>query len=643
METLRRWQGSRLGIIGLAVAAVLFLAVNIAANGALRGVQLDLTENRLYTLSDGTRRTLSAIDEPVTVRLYFSRNLAEAAPRYGAYYARVRELLQRYADLARGKLRLELLDPEPFSDAEDRAVADGLQGLPVTQAGDLGYFGLAADNATDGRAAIPFFNLEREPFLEYDLTKLIYGLAKAELPKLGLINALPPAGGTGAFGGPAAEPMILAQLQEVFAVERLEADLAAVPAGINVLAVLDAGRLGPDALRAIDRFVHQGGRALVFADPYLESAQAGPPPETEAAAGDLDRLLAAWGVRLVPDKVAGDLDAARRVSTGQRGATIGDYVAWLGLGEGAFEAGDPVFSNVERLNFASAGILEPVEGATTTVAPLIQTGPRAMAIALERIRFMPDINQLLRDFRPAGQRLTLAARIRGPARPAFADPQPGPAPEEAKPAEAGQGDAKPIDVLVVADADLLYDRFWVTSADFFGEQVLVPQASNADFVINAVENLSGSEALIGLRGRGSSYRPFTLIEAFRREAEMQYRAKEQELQSRLRQLEGELKGLRRGGDDGRVETLLTAEDKAAIERFRGEILGVRRELRDVQHALRRDIEGIERLAKVVNIAAVPTLVCLAGVILTLWRRARRRRRGIAPEAAMAAAGGASGR
>ncbi len=618
VETERRWSGSRLGLLGLAVGFVLFLAVNVAANGALRGVQLDLTGNRLYTLSEGTRRTLAAIDEPITLRLYFSKNLAKAAPRYAAYYARVRELLQRYAVLAKGKLRLHLLDPEPFSDAEDRAVADGLQGVPITEAGDLGYFGLAADNATDGRAVIGFFNLEREPFLEYDLTKLLYTLSKPALPKLGVISALPAAGGP--FGAPQAEPMILGQLQDFFAVERLERDLAAVPDGIDVLLVLNPGRLGADVLRAVDVFVHDGGRALVFADPHLESAPAAGSENDEPPAGDLAALLAAWGVSMAADKVAGDLDAARRVSTGARGAMVGDYVAWLALGEGRFEASDPIFSNVERLNLASAGILEPIAGATTTIRPLLQTGPRAMAIDVDRIRFMPDLPQLLRNFQPTGKPLTLAARITGEATRAFADPPP----PEAAQAAAAAAARKPIDVIVVADADLLYDRFWVTSADFFGEQVLVPQANNADFVVNALENLSGSEALIGLRGRGSSYRPFTLIEAFRREAETQYRAKEQELQNRLRQLESELKGVRRG-EDGRAETLLSAEDKAAIERFRTEILGVRRELRDVQHALRRDIEGLESLAKVINIAAVPALVCLAGLALTLWRHARRRR------------------
>lgn len=625
VETPKRWQGSKLGLLGLVVGFVLFLAVNVAANGAFRGVQLDLTENGLYTLSEGTRRTLASIDEPITLRLYFSKNLAEAAPRYAAYYGRVRELLQRYADLAKGKLRLVLLDPEPFTDAEDRAVGDGLQGVPVTQAGDLGYFGLAAENATDGRAAIGFFNLEREPFLEYDLTKLIYTLSKPSLPKLGVISALPPAGG-GSLGGPSAEPMILAQLQDFFAVERLESDVAAIPDGVDVLLVLNPEGLGADALRAVDAFVHKGGRALVFADPYLESVPAAA-PEEEKPNGDLDTLFAAWGVKMLPGKVAGDLDAARRVSTGARGTIVGDYVVWLGLGEGAFETNDPVFSNVERLNLASAGILEPVEGAKTTIEPLLQTGPRAMPIDIDRIRFMPDINQLLRDFQPGGKRLMLAARLRGPAPAAFADPQAKDTPD------AG----KPIDVIVVADADLLYDRFWVSSADFFGEQVLVPQANNADFVVNALENLSGSEALIGLRGRGSSYRPFTLIEAFRRDAEMQYRAKEQELQSRLHQLEGELKGIKRS-DDGRTETLLSAEDKAAVERFRTEILGVRRELRNVQHALRSDIEGLESLVKLVNIAAVPALVCLAGLALTVWRRGRRRRARPAAPGVLAAGG-----
>ena len=188
---LRSYEGSRLAVAGLCVAAILFIAVNVLANTVLKGAQIDLTEGDLYTVSEGTRRLLGSLEEPVTIRLYYSRRLGEVAPRYGAYYARVHELLDRYVALSGGKLSVELLEPEPFSDAEDRAVADGLQGLPLSQAGETGYFGLAGSNTIDGHTVIPFFNLEREPFLEYDLTKLIHGLANPDRPVLGVISALP--------------------------------------------------------------------------------------------------------------------------------------------------------------------------------------------------------------------------------------------------------------------------------------------------------------------------------------------------------------------------------------------------------------------------------------------------------------------
>jgi ABC-type uncharacterized transport system involved in gliding motility auxiliary subunit len=619
MNRFGRMRRARLGLIGLAVAVVLFFAVNVFATAAWRGWQLDLTENRLYTLSDGTIRTLRAIDEPVTLRLYFSRNLGKAAPRYATFYVRVREMLQRYADLAPDRLRLVLLDPEPFSDAEDRAVADGMQGVPVTAAGDLGYFGLAGSNSVDGRAVIPFFNLERESFLEFDLTKLVYTLAKSSLPKLGLLSGLPGADFPGPMGGPAADPLIFGQLDDFFEVERLSADVDAVPEGTSVLVVVDPARLSEDVLRAVDAFVQRGGRALVFVDPHVESAQNMPADAAAAGAVATGRLLEAWGVRMVEGKVAGDLGAARRVSTGARGAVVGDYVAWLTLGTSAFPADDPIFANVERINLASAGILEPVEGAKTTVTPVMTTGDRSMAIDVDRVRFAPDVVQLLRDFRPGGTPLTLAARITGPAPAAFSDSgvRVEPQPEDQA--------TRPIDVMVVADVDMLFDRFWVQSADFFGEQILIPNANNADFVVNAIESLSGSEALIGLRGRGASYRPFTLIEEFRRQAELRYRAKEQELQARLTELQTQLKGVSRAEGEAGGEVLLTAEDRAAIERFRGEILAVRRQLRDVQHALRQDIERLESAVKVVNIGAVPLLVCIVAVLVAAFGRGRRRR------------------
>jgi len=620
MTWLRQFEGTRLALAGLAVAAVLFLAVNVLANTLLRGAQIDLTEGRLFTLSDGTRALLQSLDEPITLRLYYSPGLGEAAPRYATYHAQVLELLERYVSLSDSLIRVERLDPQPFSEAEDRAVADGLQGVPINNAGDLGYFGLAGSNSTDGHETIPFFNLEQEPFLEYDLSKLVYRLAHPILPRLGLLNTLP---ADPRLGQPEAPDMrALDQVREFFDVVDLAADVDAIPDEVGVLLVIDPDRLGQGALGAIDRFVHGGGRALVFVDAIAESV-IGPPDEPPggAAEGGVETLLAAWGVRLVPDKVAGDLDAARRVSSGA-GGTIGDYVAWLSLGASAFDTADPIMASIERLNLATAGILEPVEGATTTFSPLIRTGERSMAIDIDRVRSMPDIDRLLRDYRPEGGPLTLAARITGPAKAAFGAP---PNADGADTADVDKDGARPIQVVVVADIDMLYDRFWVSAADFFGETMAIPTANNADFVVNALEALSEGGALIGLRGRGTSYRPFTLVEAYRRDAERRYRATEQQLQDRLSELQDQLQGVRRAEQqDAGGEVLLSDEDEAAIERFRGEMIGVRRQLREVQLALRSDIENLQATVKFINIALVPLLLGLVVIIVVVVRRIRGR-------------------
>ena len=383
-------------------------------------------------------------------------------------------------------------------------------------------------------------------------------------------------------------------------------------------------------------------------------------PAPAGSPDDLNKLLQAWGVKLLDGKVAGDIDAARRVSTGERGGVVGDYVAWLTLGRSNVDAEDPTMANVERLNLATSAILDPVEQSALKVTPLIFTGPRSMAVDVDKVRFMPDILGLLRDFQAGGKPLTLAARIVGDAPLAFPDQPPaakagddvsagkegdgkaapGAATEQATPARPAGGESapptapsptgerKPIQVILVGDADMLYDRFWVQSSDFFGERVNVPTASNGDFVINALENLADAEALIGLRGRGTSYRPFTLVEMLRRDAEALYRAKEQQLQQRLKELQQQLAGVEKpadaqGGPGG--EVMLSADDKAAIERFRGEMLTVRKQLRDVQHALRSDIERLEERVKFVNIAAIPLVVCGIGGVVAVFRRLTRAR------------------
>lgn len=624
LDWLRRREGSRLAILGLVVAAILFVCVNIIANRAFEREQVDLTENHLFTLASGTKHVLANLDEPINVRLYFSRTLGDAVPQYAAYFARVKALLERYVELSGGKLVLSVLDPEPFSDAEDRAVADGLQGVPINQAGDQGYFGLAASNSTDGHDKIGFFGLERERFLEYDLTKLILGLTETKKPVVGVLSALPPEGGRPGTPQSQQQLTLLTQLGDFFTVEDVAQDASEIPDDVTALFVLHLGGVSESALKAIDKFVAAGRPALVLADPVPESIPPHMPPTIEPASPEqVNALLAAWGLRMVDGKVAGDLDAARRVTTGYGGAAA-DYVAWLSLPKTAVDSADPVMASIERLNFATSGILEKLPDARTTVTPLISTGPRSAPIDASKVRFGPDVAGILRDFRPEGKPLMLAARATGPASAAFT----GDAPPSGEPAAEG-GEKKPINVMVVADVDFVYDRMWLNQSNFFGEQVIMPVANNADFIINSLENLAGSASLAGLRGRGSSYRPFTLVENLQVEAEQQFRAKEQALQDELKQLQQRIDGIeKRQGDQG--QALLTTDDQSAIERFRGQFLAVRKQLRDVQLALRRDIEVVETWVKFVNIAAIPIVMAMVGIVVMVVRRMRRRRAALKP-------------
>ena len=627
---------TKLGLVAVAIAAVLFVAVNIVSNTWFGAVRLDVTEGGVYTLSDQVKPVFDNIEEPIIVRIYFSEALGAVSPRHAVHYQRIRDLLSQYAALARGQIKVEYFDPEPFSDVEDRAVGFGLQAVPLGQSGEVGYFGLAATNSTDDQQVVPFFNLERERFLEYDLAKLIYALAKPEQPKIGMISSLPLEGGMsqgqfGMGGQPTPPWVVMDQIKELFDVENLDASLTAIPDGIDILMLAQPENLTQAAQYAIDQFVLRGGRALVFVDPNAESAN---PMGGISGGGSLEgiqTLLKAWGVSLAEGKVVGDLEAGTRVNTQAGGRPIvSDYVAWLSLDKSHIDPSDAVTGDLNTLNLATAGALDVVEGTQAVVTPLIVTGPKSMRIDADKLMGMPDVVALFRDFQPADKNEMLAARISGKVKSAFPD---GPPPSDSdvsddspaeKPAHIGEA-ADSIQVVVVADTDMLADRFWAQESNFFGQRMLVPVADNASFVINALENLTGSPALSSLRGRGAQRRPFELIEDIQLAAEQQYRQAEQGLLSRLDDLQKRVDEiqLKQQGDQ---DALLSPEDSTAIENYRNEILSTRRELREVQRALRQDIDTLETAIKFANIAAVPILFGLIMIVVAVGKSRRRARR-----------------
>jgi len=632
---------------GLIAAFALFFAANLGANQGLRDARLDLTQARLYTLSDGTRNVLKTVQEPITLRFFFSDKVASQAPQLKQYGQRVRELLERYASLSGGKIRLEVIDPEPFSEAEDRAVQAGVQAVQFGQAGQNLYFGLVGSNSVDKQEIIPFFQAEKEQFLEYDLTKLVYALTNPKKPTVGIIGSLPleygPGGMMAAMRGQSQPYLILGQIKQFFDVKMLEGKPEQIDDKIDLLLLAHPKDMTDELQYAVDQFVLKGGRLIVFADPYSETMAAMPNPMTgqPMPGGDtgslLPKLFHAWGVDVAKDKFVADLTLAQRVQTGRNGpAAVVDYLPWLAVPGERLNHEDVITADLTSLNLASVGSITKLEGGATTITPLIRSSDKAMLMDTKELQGDPNPQALAEAFKPTGEIYTLAARITGPAKTAFPDgpPKVEPKPDEKKEGEAAKPAAptapqvkdsvKPINVILVADADLLDDRFWVRTQQMFGQQLYVPIAANADMVVNAIDNMSGSGDLIGLRSRGKSQRPFEVIDGLRREADRQFLARERELQKKMEETEKKIADLQsksEGGSGGNA--LITAEQQAAIEQFRADLLSTRKELRDVQRELNRDIERVQLAVKFINIGLMPLLAALVAIGLGIaWRRRR---------------------
>jgi ABC-type uncharacterized transport system involved in gliding motility auxiliary subunit len=624
--------------LALLLAAVLAVGVNMLADRLLPRASIDLTQNRLYTLSDGTRQVLQGLQDPVTLRLYYSRRLGASVPVFGAYAERVTAMLREYASVSGGKLKLEIFDPEPFSETEDRAMALGLQGVPVDQSGEQVYFGLAGVNLLDDERTIPFLQPDRERFLEYDVTRLVWELASPRRPVLGLMSSLPLNGDPRAMmmrqPGVGQPFIIINQLRQFYTVRDIATDVQVIEPDVQVLLVAHAQNLGEATLYAIDQFVMRGGRLIALVDPHSESQASRPSPGQRPpsdTSSNLDRLLNAWGIEAPSDKVVLDQRGAWRVRADPRDRVQAvDYLAWFNVPAAGLARGEVATAELAQVTLASAGEVRRREGATIEFVPLVSASERTMLVDRSAVQQEPNPARLLAQFRPDGQQRVLVARIRGALTSAFqAAP---PAPEGAErpadfPAHRARSEGT-ANLVVGNDTDLLEDRFWVRVQDFFGQQVTTPISDNGNFLINLADTMAGGEALVSLRSRGESLRPFELVEDIRRNAEAQFRQTERALQERLEATERRLRELRQGpGGSGAernaAQAIITAEQRAEIDRAREEIRRTRGELRQVQLELRRDIEGLEARLRVLNIVLVPALLTIFAVVLGVIRARRR--------------------
>jgi len=626
-----RWRRVGFGVGGLVALAVLFLAVVMLSNVGLRGMRADLTQNKLYTLSKGTQQVLRELKEPVNLYFYFSRDAAaKQSPLVMPYAVRVREFLEEISARAGGKIHLQVIDPQPFSDDEDRAAEFGLQSLEHGGPGEPLYFGLAGTNSTDGRSAIPAFTPDREEFLEYDVAKLIQELGTPKKPVVGLLSSIGLQGQFNPQNGQMGDPWpIYTQIQQLFTVRTLTPDLDHIDKDVDVLWLVHPKQLAPKTLYAIDQFVMRGGRVLLLVDPSAGADLSGQDPSNPLAAAmanhssDLQPLLTAWGVDYDPTKVIGDLGRGLEVRTNTSSAPV-RHIGILGLRHDDMNQKDVVTASLESINLATVGSLAPHAGAKTTFEPLLQSSSSAEPLPAQRFSALIDPAVLRDGFKSTGVRYTIAARITGPVDSAYPNGAPGEQkPSPGPPIAHLAKSTTPANIVVIADTDFLMDYLWVQTRELLGQRIAQPFANNGDLVANILDNLTGSSALISVRGRASFSRPFERIEALKRQADDRLRAKALELQSELQQTESKLTELQAKRND-QSSLMLSPEQEAELKRFTAEKTRVRKELRETERGLNVDINRLGSWLKAINIAIAPLLVAVAGVIILSLRRGRRK-------------------
>lgn len=620
-----------MGLGALAAALVLFVAVNILA-GTLHGARLDLTDGKLYTLSKGSRSIAGKIDEPITLTLYYSEQISTEFPEQKSYVTRVQEVLNELARAGSGKIKVKILNPEPYSDTEEAAQRAGLPGIPANRGTDRFYFGLVGENSTGMQQKIPIFDPMKEEFLEYDLTRVVYLLSNPQKKTIGVMAQLPVEGMQNyplARGQNIPAWKFMDALHDYFDVRTIKPEEAVIPADVKVLLLIHPKTLTDKALYAIDQFVMNGGRLLIFVDPWCEAdLPPGIPPQqamTLPRNSDLKKLFDVWGIELTSGRFVGDIQRAFRQGQGEPA-----MLAYPRLLKPDFSAKDPVTADLEQIIMAMPGELRRKTGAAVQFDPIIESTSDSMLMDVNEVSFMADARRLLAQFKSDGQKRTIAARVSGSVTSAFPTGDPAQtAPEPGKPAtpQAGHLAASraPFEAIVVADCDLLTDRLWIQEQRL-GNYSLGWQkfADNNDFVIAALDNLSGSSDLISIRARAKLARPFDRIQQIQRDADLQMVSKMDDLEKKKQEAEQKLRDLFSKVPPGTTRVTLSQEDQAERKRLESEAFAIKKQMRAIQFQKQQAVNAIGTRLKVIDVGLMPVLVGVAAVGLGAYRANRRR-------------------
>jgi ABC-type uncharacterized transport system involved in gliding motility auxiliary subunit len=607
-------------LVATAGILVALVAVNTAAWFLVRGVRVDVTEERLYSLSPGVREIMAKLPEPVRIDFYWTREQGADVPFIRSYAQRVQEFLEELAQASDGMVELRVIDPEPFSETEDMARAAGITPRTLDTTGRVLMLGLAVKGPTDGVETIPFLSPDQEPFLEYELARRIVAVGRDAKPTVAVLSSLPdskpfdPRNPMQQAGG---RYIIWQQLDQLFDVKRLDPAAPEVPAEAGALLVVQPREFGEAALKAIDAWAVAGKPLIVLADPWCESDPAARSMDFgSTGAGstyDLGPLLPQWGIDIDRQNAVADLGFATRIMYRSQGGQVMQmsHPAWLSMTKTGFSKDDPVTARLAALNLKGAGAISTLAGARQTVTPILTSTDQVQMIQTLKLGFFGEVDRLVRDFRSLGTPVAIGVRIAGEIESAY----PGADGVRAK----GQAN-----VLVVADADLLDDDNWIGVDQQTGE--MRTTGDNGAFVVAALEQATGEKLLSTLRARGGYARPFGRVDEMRRDAEKRYLTREQELEDQIKKGEMRINELQRerGGNsvDANGFLVLTPEQTEELQKLEQASRDARKELREVQRSLRAEIERTGTSLMVLNVILWPLAVA---TLATGWISIRYRR------------------
>ncbi|HYE33417.1 MAG TPA: Gldg family protein [Methylomirabilota bacterium] len=620
------------------ILAMLALLVGLYIVTAARPVRVDLTADKAFTLSDGTRAILSKLDTPVRINFFVTRDLPAELGPVQTYARRVEDLLNEYAKASNGKIEVKRYSPEPDSDAEELATLDGVEGQAIGGiGGDKLYLGLSV-KMLDATETLPFLDPRRERLLEYDLTRAIANVTRAEKPTVGVMSALPVFGQQMnpmmmmQGGGQRQEPwLFINELKRDFEVKELQMTADKIEEDIDVLVVVHPKGITDKTLFAIDQFVLRGGKLLAFIDPLsvIDNRNApGMNPLQAAAQGgsNLDKLTKAWGIEFDASKVVADMVFATQIARGP--SQTEQAPAVLSVTAEGVNTNDVLTAQIDSLLVPFSGFFagSPAQGLTQTV--LLHSSAQSQPIEKMMAEFSGE--QVSKDFASANKQHALAVRLTGKFKTAFPDGAPAgaalpndDAKKEESPASAPplKESAKDGAVVLVGDSDMLFDQFAAQVQQIFNQRIAIPRNGNLAFVQSAVEQLGGDVNLISIRGRATMTRPFTVVRKMEADAQERFRGKIRELEQSLADTQNRLNQLQQNKEGGQ-RFILSPEQQAEIEKFKQKQVESQKELREVRKNLRRDIDSLENRIKWMNIAGMPALVAISGLTLAIFKRKR---------------------